>query len=524
METVEVYVLRLTPKWLEMPIVVLEFLGGLLNLVVFGPELRGAPCALLLDALVVPTVMAGKAKAPMMRFLQLRFVALVQKLGLNIEVGHEYGPFNPICDAGSRGKTAEMEAIMANLDLNLNYVDVPAEGLQLVDDAHAEWLRLSEAERAYAHAAADEEAARQRQHGASANSAPWPMVPPAREGAPRPRSEEERQTGRSRLNTDSSGASPYVYREVVTDDKFGMYNEVAPDDDLDEYTASSGGAAVRAAAVAAGGGPAEARRVRQRAGGRDAPSDVFGEAAAIAAGALQRRGLARQVDQMAAAQEMPPPRARRAAAALANVRLGENLYVESGGERQDQRTHEAASRARAAAAAARAAPEVVMIEGIAVTSHVSRAAVAAGVYTAAIARRTHVGGNGSSTHVVESYTPTGLGLGLEAEAAAPRVRVGLTAAGPTAEAPVGVTVEVVTLPLDRSRANAPERDAKADATAGDAAAAGVIIAGAAVAAAGVSRRKRRARCGTCDGCTRDESHQSSDPKSDALSIRPRNRE
>eukprot|EP00964_Phaeocystis_antarctica_P045013 scaffold25895_cov69-Phaeocystis_antarctica.AAC.1 len=197
-----------------------------------------------------------------------------------------------------------MEAIMANFDLNLNYVDVPAEGLQLVDDAHAEWLRLSEAERAYAHAAADEEAARQRQHGASANSAPWPMMPPAREGAPRPRSEEERQTGRSRLNTDSSGASPYVYREEVTDDKVGMYNEVAPDDDLDEYTASSGGAAVRAAAVAAGGGPAEARRVRQRAGGRDAPSDVFGEAAAIAAGALQRRGLARQVDQMAAAQEI----------------------------------------------------------------------------------------------------------------------------------------------------------------------------------------------------------------------------
>jgi hypothetical protein len=75
---------------------------------------------------VVPTVMAGKAKAPMMRFLQLRFVALVEELGLNIEVGHEYGPFNPICDAGSRGKTAEMEAIMANLDLQLEYADVPA--------------------------------------------------------------------------------------------------------------------------------------------------------------------------------------------------------------------------------------------------------------------------------------------------------------------------------------------------------------------------------------------------------------
>eukprot|EP00964_Phaeocystis_antarctica_P098839 scaffold64793_cov35-Phaeocystis_antarctica.AAC.1 len=44
-----------------------------------------------------------------------------------------------------------------------------------------------------------------------------------------------------------------------------MYNEVAPDDDLDEYTASSGGAAVRAAAVAAGGGPLHALHGHGRA-------------------------------------------------------------------------------------------------------------------------------------------------------------------------------------------------------------------------------------------------------------------
>ena len=112
------YVLALTPQWLEMPIVVLEYLGGLLNLIIFGPRLRGAPCALLLDALVVPTVMAGKASAPMMRFLQLRFVALVQDLELNLQVGHEYGPFNPICDAGSRGKMRKMEAIINNLNLS----------------------------------------------------------------------------------------------------------------------------------------------------------------------------------------------------------------------------------------------------------------------------------------------------------------------------------------------------------------------------------------------------------------------
>ena len=33
------FVLPLTPDWLLMPIVVLEFLGGLLSLIVFGPRL-----------------------------------------------------------------------------------------------------------------------------------------------------------------------------------------------------------------------------------------------------------------------------------------------------------------------------------------------------------------------------------------------------------------------------------------------------------------------------------------------------
>ena len=55
---------------------------------------------------------------------------------------------------------------MEPIDLHLVFADVPAEGLQLVEDTHAEWLRLSEAERAHAHAAADEAAAHQRQHGA----------------------------------------------------------------------------------------------------------------------------------------------------------------------------------------------------------------------------------------------------------------------------------------------------------------------------------------------------------------------
>ena len=37
------------------------------------------------------------------------------ELGLDLTVAMEYGPFNPVCDAGSRGKIDEMEAIMRGM-------------------------------------------------------------------------------------------------------------------------------------------------------------------------------------------------------------------------------------------------------------------------------------------------------------------------------------------------------------------------------------------------------------------------
>ena len=138
-----VWILRLTPRWLGLPIVALEFLAGLINLLVFGQVLGGAPCALILDALVVPTVMSGKAKSPMMRWLQLRFVELVALYCLDLSVGHEFGPFNPITDAGSRGKIAELEALLRNLRLQIEYMTVPETAVRLVDDACDEWERLT---------------------------------------------------------------------------------------------------------------------------------------------------------------------------------------------------------------------------------------------------------------------------------------------------------------------------------------------------------------------------------------------
>ena len=219
--------------------------------------------------------------------------------------------------------------------------------------------------------------------------------------------------GRARLNTDSSGPSPYVSRRsAMGGHGFGSYDE----------------------------GTAIAAWLQS---GRDAAS-----------------------------REAPTPRAQRAAAALAGVRVGEDLFAEGGGERQDQRRHEAASRARAVAMAARAAPEVVVIEGVAITASRARA---------------------------------GLARGLAAEATAPRLRIGVTAAGSSVTAPDGVAVEVVTLPLNSTAAaSASADDAGAGASAAGAAAAGVSAASAAMAGAVGVRRKRRARCDTCTGCKRDD--------------------
>ena len=222
-----VLVLPLTPAWLEMPIVVLEFLGGLINLVVFGTMLAGVPCALILDALVVPTVMGGKARAPMMRWLQLRFVELVQRFQLNVTVSMEYGTFNSVCDAGSRGKIDEMEAIMGNLYLTPEYIEPDAEVVALMDRSLAEWRRLSSADRAASQLESEEVVTRRQQRRAAPDA--WaPAAAPARPGptprfAPQtkpqtpslPRSQTAREAGRGRsfLNTESSGPSPYVKSE-----------------------------------------------------------------------------------------------------------------------------------------------------------------------------------------------------------------------------------------------------------------------------------------------------------------------
>ena len=146
----KIWIIPLRPEWRDLPIVATEFIGGIVNVMIFAPMLHDAPGLLVLDALVVPTVIAGKASSPLMRFLHDFLVTMPEyaRVAHTLLVSHEYGPYNPIADAGSRGKGAALESLMKHMGLHADYVTVPERATTLLDDAAALWARMAPDERA----------------------------------------------------------------------------------------------------------------------------------------------------------------------------------------------------------------------------------------------------------------------------------------------------------------------------------------------------------------------------------------
>jgi len=144
-----VWILPLRQEWRDLPIVATEFVGGIINVMIFGPMLHGAPGLLVLDALVVPTVIAGKASSPLMRYLHEYLVSMPEyaRVARTLLVSQEYGPYNPIADAGSRGKGAALESLMRHMGLNAKYVKVPQRAVTLLDDAADLWRTMAPGER-----------------------------------------------------------------------------------------------------------------------------------------------------------------------------------------------------------------------------------------------------------------------------------------------------------------------------------------------------------------------------------------
>ena len=129
----------------ELPIVVLEFLGAVFNVIHFARMLQGAPAMLVLDALVCPIVLGGKATSPMLQFLHSELLALPEYRLVedSLYVAHENGPFNPVCDCGSRGKFDEMEAIMKHLGTKAVYLPVDPRCVAMLDRSVEVWRALT---------------------------------------------------------------------------------------------------------------------------------------------------------------------------------------------------------------------------------------------------------------------------------------------------------------------------------------------------------------------------------------------
>jgi hypothetical protein len=137
------WIIRLEGCWLELPIVVTEFFGGIFNLIVFDSDLGDAPVALVLDALVVPIVMASKAsdKSPMMQWMHALLLGLPEfaRHEHHLFAGQTYGPRNLITDAGSRGRQAELEDILRHFGLQPQDVScqLPPRIFDMLDSAVA---------------------------------------------------------------------------------------------------------------------------------------------------------------------------------------------------------------------------------------------------------------------------------------------------------------------------------------------------------------------------------------------------
>ena len=176
------YIILLTEAMKTLPIVALEFLCVSINVVVFAQYLGDAPCAMVVDALVVPTILSGKASSRLMRYMHEQLVELpeYQQLAPNMVTRQLYGPMNEVVDAGSRGRVLEMESILRHLGHEPEHVKLPQRVYNIIDDVVAEWARLTPAERCAEHAALSRPLTAAEQRRAEQET---PRAPPQRPDA-----------------------------------------------------------------------------------------------------------------------------------------------------------------------------------------------------------------------------------------------------------------------------------------------------------------------------------------------------
>ena len=144
------YVVALNDRWRQLPIVALEFAGPIISLMTFAHLLPTAPLSLVMDALVVPIILASKAGTPLMQFFHRKFLELpiVSKLKTLLGGEHTFGARNVVADAGSRGREAELRELLYHFGLEATKLYPPQAAFEMLDEAYELWRVLTAGEQA----------------------------------------------------------------------------------------------------------------------------------------------------------------------------------------------------------------------------------------------------------------------------------------------------------------------------------------------------------------------------------------
>tara|TARA_B110001450_G_scaffold154698_1_gene144299 strand:+ start:611 stop:10615 length:10005 start_codon:yes stop_codon:yes gene_type:complete len=129
----ERWVRPLSEAELIVPIVGLEMVAAMFNLIIFHSRLVGpnrAPTAMIIDSLAVPIIITTRAssQSKVSQWLHVELLKLDEYIAVAdfLCAGHLYGPRNMIMDAGSRGRIKEMDALMRHLGMEPIEVSVTA--------------------------------------------------------------------------------------------------------------------------------------------------------------------------------------------------------------------------------------------------------------------------------------------------------------------------------------------------------------------------------------------------------------
>ena len=180
----------------------LEFLAAGLSIITFAGLLTGASLICIeTDALATATNLTRRARTPAMQVILDALLASpsYNEVAPRLRVAHCSGAGNPMADAASRGYASTLAALSEALGVTSTRIPIP-------DEARAFMQRAIDGMRPIA------TAREQREPTETLDTAT---------GIERTLTEEERQAGRQRLNSASSGPSPYVDRTASMADPLG---------------------------------------------------------------------------------------------------------------------------------------------------------------------------------------------------------------------------------------------------------------------------------------------------------------